>query len=152
MFKRSLLFFLFVFSLNAYAQNSKTQLQEVYVSYLKEQGYQPKVDSDGDVVFKVQGITFYIAVDEKDLQSFRIVLPNFWKIESSEEKEKAYKAANSVNGKIKVAKVYMNAKEDRMLMDANIYVENPESFKPHFLRMVNVLITGVQGFGDAMKK
>jgi hypothetical protein len=127
-------------------------LQEIYVSYLKEQGYQPEVDSDGDVRFKAEGITFYINVDEKDLQSFRVVLPNFWKVESTEEKEKAYKAANSINSKMKVAKAYVNPERGRVLIDANIYIEKPEDFKPHFRRMLNVLMRGARDFTDMMKK
>jgi hypothetical protein len=151
MFKRSALFLLFLFCLNAHAQTPGAQLQEMYVSYLKEQGYQPSVDSDGDVRFKAEGSTLYIGVDEKDSQSFRIVLPNFWKIESPEEKAKAYEAANSVNRQLKVAKVYIVSKEDRVWADANIYVEKPEDFKRHFPRMVQVLMIGASKFREAMR-
>ena len=152
MFKRSLLFFLFVFGLSAYAQESEAQLQEMYVSYLKEQGYQPSVDSDGDVIFRAEGVTLYIDVDEKDLQSFRIVRANFWKIESPEEKAKAYEAANAVNRKLKVAKIYVNSKEDRVWADANIYIAKPEDFKPHFPRMVQVLMMGASDFRTVMRQ
>lgn len=150
MFKRSLLFFLLIFSLSTYAQ-TEAQLQEMYVSHLKELGYQPSVDSDGDIRFKEQGIMFYIDVDADDLQSFRIVLANFWKIESPEEKEKAYEAANFVNSKMKVVKTYLNPDQNSMWMDANIYIEKPEAFKSSFRRMVNVLILGIKSFHEKMK-
>jgi hypothetical protein len=72
------------------SQISKKQLQDMYISYLKEQGYQPDIDSDGDVTFKAEGGSFYIFVDEDDLELFRIVYPNFWEVESLAEMLKIY--------------------------------------------------------------
>ena len=40
----------------------------------------PSLDSSGDVAFKVEGRSYYIAIDEDDLAYFRIVYPSFWEI------------------------------------------------------------------------
>ena len=137
---------------NLNAQMTKTQLQTMYTSYLREQGYQPEVDSDGDIRLKVEGRTFWIDVDEKDLKSFRIVYSNFWEIESLSEKAKVYEVANYINRTTKVAKVYINLRENNVSMDANIFIEKPEDFKLHFRRMVDLLLSEIREFREKMNE
>jgi hypothetical protein len=55
-------------------------------------------------------IVIYIIVDENDLESFRIVYPNFWELESLAEKEKIYEVTNYINRTTKVIKVYLNSR------------------------------------------
>ncbi|MDR1955620.1 MAG: hypothetical protein LBQ30_02055 [Treponema sp.] len=134
-------------SLNA--QMSKSQLQQMYVTYLREQGYQTNVDSDGDVTFKAEGYNFYIVVDEDDLESFRIVFPNFWEIESTAERVRAYEAAMYATRTTKVASVYITSR-DNTSIDANIFVGKPEDFKLHFRRMIDVILIARRDFIDKM--
>jgi hypothetical protein len=137
---------------NINAQMSKQELQDMYTSYLKEQGYQSSVDSDGDIEFRSEGRTFYIIVDARDLQSFRILYPNFWEIESEEEKARAVKVANYINRTTKVAKIYLNSKEDDISMDANIFIGKPEDFKLFFRRMVDLLLEERREFRELMSE
>ena len=144
--------FILICIANLNAQMSKQQLQDMYISYLKEQGYQASVDSDGDVQFKAEGGTFFIIVDTKDLQSFRILFPNFWEIESQEEKAQVIKVANYINRTTKVAKVYLNSREDDVSMDANIFIDKPEDFKLFFRRMVDLLLEERREFREKMNE
>jgi len=137
-------------SLNA--QMTLPQLQAMYTNFLIEEGYKPSIDSDGDVVFKVEGKTFWIDIDEKDLESFRIVFSNFWEIESLAEKLKVYEVMNYINRTTKVAKVFMSPKEDDVSMDANIFVNKPEDFKYHFSRMLDLLFYEIIEFRDKMNE
>jgi hypothetical protein len=131
------------------AQVSKSQLQQMYITYLREQGYQPNVDSDGDVTFKAEERNFYIVVDEDDLESFRIVFPNFWEIESTEERLKAYEAAMYATRTTKVARVFITSR-DNTSIDANIFLGKPEDFKLHFRRMIDVILIARRDFVDKM--
>jgi len=144
--------FILICIANLNAQMSKQDLQNMYTSYLKEQGFQSSIDSDGDVQFKAEGRTFYIIVDTRDLQSFRILYPNFWEIESSDEKAKAVKVANYINRTTKVAKVYLNSKEDDVSMDVNIFIEKPEDFKLFFRRMIDLLLEERREFREKMSE
>ena len=137
-------------SLNA--QMTLPQLQAMYTNFLIEEGYKPSIDSDGDVVFRVEGKTFWIDIDEKDLESFRIVFSNFWEIESLAEKLKVYEVMNYINRTTKVAKVFMSPKEDDVSMDANIFVNKPEDFKYHFSRMLDLLFYEIIEFRDKMNE
>jgi len=134
------------------AQMSLTQLQNMYSNFLIAEGYKPSVDSDGDVVFKVDGRTFWIDVDEKDPESFRLVYSNFWEIESLAEKLKVYEVMNYINRTTKVAKVFLSPKEDDVSMDANIFVSKPEDFKIHFPRMLDLLLYEIIEFKEKMNE
>ena len=131
------------------AQMTKSQLQEMYVSYLKEQGYQPSIDSDGDVVFKAEGRNFYIDVQEKDLGYFRIVYPNFWEIESTAERLKAFEAASYATRTTKTARVYLTSDDDTSI-DACIFIGKIEDFKLHFRRMLDVILIARRDFIEKM--
>jgi len=144
--------FIIVCIANLSAQMSKQELQNMYTSFLKEQGYQSNIDSDGDVQFKAEGRTFYIIVDSRDLQSFRILYPNFWEIESEDEKAKVVKVVNYINRTTKVAKVYLNSREDDVSMDVNIFVEKPENFKVFFRRMIDLLLEERREFREKMNE
>lgn len=131
---------------------SKSDLQEMYLDYLKDQGYQPEIDSDGDILFKAEGSSYYIIVDEDDLESFRILYPGFWEIESLSEKAKVYEVVNYINRTKKIVKAYLHSTEDNVSMDANILIETPEDFKLHFRRMLNLLISQKREFREKMNE
>ena len=84
----------------------KQRYAEMFRQYLMTEGYRPTVDEDGDVVFKSEGATFLIILDEKDSEFFRLAAPNFWSIEDEEEREQVKAACLEVTKAIKVAKVF----------------------------------------------
>lgn len=55
---------------------SKKRLQDLYVTYLKKEGYGPAVDRDGEVGFEWEDHPLFVAVSEDDPLFFRLVLPN----------------------------------------------------------------------------
>ena len=125
------------------AQMTKKQLQDMYVAQLRTEGYRDiSVDSDGDVVFKVQrdGAThnFYIDVMENDLQSFRIVLSDY--IPMGSNRQRALDAA--VSEIITTKGVSFNlASGDRIAINSFNFLAKPEDCKAVIKRMVdNILI------------
>jgi hypothetical protein len=55
---------------------TKDERINMYTAYLKGEGYTPESIKEG-VVFKAEGKTYVIMVDEGDEQFFRLVFPNF---------------------------------------------------------------------------
>jgi hypothetical protein len=143
------LILVFVGEINA--QMTKSQLQQMYVSYLREQGYQPSIDSDGDIAFKAEGQNFYILVDENDLEYFSILYPQFWEIESEAERRKVAEAASYATRTTKLVSVYMTSDNDTSIR-ACIFVSKPEDFKNHFARMINIIMIARGKFIDEMRK
>lgn len=127
-------------------------LANLYKSFLEEEGYRPHIDEDGDVVFKEEGRTYYIDVDDSDEEFFRIVFPNFWEIESTEELARVIYAANYATMKTKVAKVYVRSDGQDTIASAELFFADREQFKPVFHRAMAAIRAAVQTFVDKVRE
>jgi hypothetical protein len=123
---------------------------ELYEQFLKEEGFAPDVDADGDVMFKFEGGTYYILSNENDPRYFAMIFPNFWTIESADELQKAYAAANDVSRDTKVVKVHVNGKQSNVNASVEVYVDEPGGFKPFLKRALTVLQYAVSQFRTKM--
>ena len=132
------------------AQMSKAQLQQMYVNHLRSEGYNPSIDSDGDVNFTAQGQNFYIDVIDNDLQSFHLVLTNFLDIGGESNRLKALNAASAITRTTRVVRVYITS-SGRIAIDTYIYIANPEDFRVHLNRLISVMITARTEFVAAMR-
>jgi hypothetical protein len=129
---------------------TKQERAEMYREYLTEEGYAPKIDDDGDVVFKFEGRGYFLAVDEEDEAFFRLVFPNFWSIESDYEREKVASAALRATAMTKVAKVF--PVRDDTWASIEMFCSPPEVFKTVFRRSLTALQAGVENFREAMQE
>jgi hypothetical protein len=145
------LFIMCFITFNANAQMSKENLQQMYLTYLRGEGYSPEIDSDGDILFKVEGRTLFIIVYNEDLEYFKILYPYFWEIESEPEREKVAEAASYATRTTKVVRVYMESDDDTSI-DACILVEKPENFKIHFKRMIDAIFLARRKFIEKMNE
>ncbi len=145
---------LVAFQTVAYAQKpekmTKEQLQKMYLDYLKEEGYVPRLDEDGDVQFKSEGSTYFIQINVDDSEFFRIGFPNFWKIENVEERQKVLVAADHANRATKVAKVYVM--KDNVWGSIELFLATPQDFKSVFRRSMSALKTVVDTFVKKMRE
>lgn len=121
--------------------------------YLTDQGFRPSIDQDGDLQFKYEGGRYFIEAKEKDEMFIRIVFPNFWEIETPEEKIKCYEAANSVSRGVKVVKVFVVDFKDgsNVWASVELFLPDLEAFKVVFLRSIRLLSSIPVDFSDFMK-
>jgi hypothetical protein len=131
---------------------TKDQMQRMYVSYLKQEGYVPSVDEDGDVQFKIEGGTYYIIINEDDQQYFRILFPNMWSIDDNDEFMKVVLVAMNVTGSSKLARVYVTANGKNTNIEASTLLKEPKEFKVHFARMLRAIAYAKNEFVMGMRK
>jgi len=129
---------------------SKADNLQMYTDFLRAEGYVPQIDQDGDIVFKVEGGMYLILLDEKDDQFFRLIYPNFWSIESPNERIKVEKAALVATGNTKVAKVFPVG--NNVWGAIEMFAASPEAIKPVFARALSALRTAVNSFKEEMHK
>lgn len=129
---------------------TKDELQELYLSFLKREGYIPKLDEDGDISFKSESKNYYIFIDEKDPQFFRLVFPGFWEIENEKERARVLMAASHATWQTKCAKVFMV--KDNVWASIEIFVAEPKDFEPVFSRSMAALRTSVSNFVAKMRE
>ena len=121
------------------------------LSFFRGEGYNPSIDSDGDVNFTAQGHRFYIAVMENDPQSFQLVLANFLDIGGASNRLKALDAASAVTRTARVARVYITS-SGWIAIDTYIFLARPEDFRVHLNRMVNIMAGAREEFLAAMRQ
>ncbi len=129
---------------------TEATLQQMYIKHLDDAGITGGfVDSDGDVQFKYNDRNYFVEVNENDLEFFRVVLFNIWPIESATESAQAALAVNEVNKELKVVKAYIT-NSDNVWMACELFVGEPDAFRPVFDRCLKVIDDGVDTFVDKM--
>ena len=129
----------------------KAERARMYEEFLRAEGYQPEVDEDGDVRFKKEGGLYFIDVDERDEQFFRLCFPNFWSVESDEERGRALAACDYSNSLSKVAKVYL-VHNTHAWAAIELFFAEPEEFRGVFERCIGALQNGVRNFVKRMQE
>ncbi|MBQ6862203.1 MAG: hypothetical protein IJN98_06290 [Alistipes sp.] len=127
-------------------------LKERCMEILREEGYLPTIDDDGDIKLKVQGLTYYVICDSDDDVYLRVWLPSFWSIENNEEFAKAHFVANKVNREYKVAKVTINKNNDNTHAQCEMFIspDDPQ-LKRILLRLFNLLSSVRSDFAEGMR-
>ena len=128
---------------------NEEQIQALYMEILAEEGYRPKLDEDGDVLFKAEGRTLYIRMYPDDTEYLQLVLPNFWKIESEREREMALIAANHATRVTKVAKVFVT--KTNTCASIEMFLPDPALFVKILNRSVAALRNGAEHFAETMQ-
>ncbi len=128
---------------------SKQKRAQMYFDYLRNEGYTPVIDDDGDVKFKREGMTYYILVPDTDEEFFRIVFPNFWSIDSERDRAKVEQAALHATAETKVAKVF--PVKDDTWATIELFCSPPEAFRAVFPRSMRALSAAVDTFVEKMR-
>lgn len=107
------------------------------------------MDEDGDVQFKSEGLSFFMAIDEGDPEYMRIVLPNIWSLDSNQERGRALMAADGTNRTVKVMKVF--TARNNVWASIESFVASPKDFAGVFKRSLSAMQTGVMHFAAKMR-
>lgn len=121
-------------------------LSEIYSELLREEGYRPRIDEDGDVIFKREGVTYYISIQEDDREYFRLVYPNFYRIKDDDNRLQILEICNQLSVENKVVKVT----ERRGWVSAAVEVlcATPESISELLPRMIRLLVLNGHEFEE----
>ncbi|HTN53237.1 MAG TPA: hypothetical protein VML50_12590 [Anaeromyxobacter sp.] len=137
----------------ARAQNTpapREDLQKVYTDFLKQEGYAPSINADGNVAFKYEGGSYVIIIDPKDKNFFQLLFPGFWKFEGEEDRRRALNAANQAMMSTKVAKVWVT--KTNVIATFELIVKDPSDISFFFRRALGGVRLAVKTFADEMNK
>ena len=122
---------------------------ELYLEYLREQGFRPRLDEDGDVVFKAEGFTLLLFAEETDGIYFNLKLPAFWPIQSEEERHRVLRTAAGLSRDLKVVKLY--PADDDVWAAVEMLVDPIDSFPRVFDRALHIVLQAVREFAKQMQ-
>jgi hypothetical protein len=128
----------------------ETELRDFWLNLLREEGFRPEVDDDGDIRFKYEGGIYYITVSD-DERYFQVIFPAFWSIESAKERSRALRAAVRATRETKVAKVFLNSREDDVWATAELFADPPSAVQPVFARCLRAIDVAIEVFREEMK-
>jgi hypothetical protein len=128
---------------------SKAERISVIMEHVRSEGYVPTIDNDGDILFKAEGRSYFVILDENDEQFYRLVFPNFWSIDDDVERERVIRAASVATAKTKVAKVF--PVKDDTWASIELFLSSPEQFNSVFARSLSALQSAVRTFRETMQ-
>ena len=105
-------------------------------TFLKEEGYVPEIDSDGDIKFKKEGKVYYIEVSKVDTAPMYVRTYKFYTYSESFTKEKIVKALEKTNLKKGVKVLCFDSS---YYYQSEQYLNNAEIFKFTFYKLLSQL-------------
>lgn len=121
---------------------------ELVFSYLKQQGLVPKYDSDNDIVFKYQMLTFIFFNTDDDEQFFRLAMPSIYDV-TPENRVAVLEAMNVVNKTMKVAKTVIP--NDNVWAITEIMMDSTPELNDLIPRLFRILMATREEFYEQMK-
>lgn len=129
-----------MFAAQMYAQKTlsdrQKKLRSDIVLFLKEEGFLPKIDSDGDIDFKKEGKQFYVIIDERDEDPFYISIAQSYSYGSTYTQERVTNALSETNLK-KGVKVLIF--DTSFSYRAEMYLCGVDQFRCTFYKLMSQL-------------
>jgi hypothetical protein len=110
------------------------------MAHLREEGYAPSIDKDGDIAFKREGYSYFVVIGKSDPAFLYVLLPNIKSLGSDADRRRAAEAVSYANNKTKVAKAYFSGSQNQYVsIGAEIFLENPDHFAVLFRRLIGTI-------------
>ena len=119
-------------SLNAQQQKLQNDIQ----NYLREEGFAPSIDEDGDIKFKKEGISFYVIIDKGENSPFFLQLCVPYNLGANYDRQKVMRIANEVN---EYKSVKMKLYSESIMIKAEMFLQDATHFGAVFYRTMSIL-------------
>lgn len=111
-------------------------LRQNIFDFLKEEGFVPSIDSDGDILFKTEGSKYYVIVSEVSISPMYVVLYHGFNYSDVYTKNKIEKLVNEIN-------MYKSLKilpqDDAYSFRVEMYLVNAEHFRYTFYKHLEIM-------------
>lgn len=103
--------------------------RSMVISVLEDMGYQPRVDSDGDVLFCFQMKHLYVLATQQEETSFLVVmLPQFYEMSEGEE-IKVLTLCNKLTREVRLAKIYIDTNLTEVTASCEFFYNDEASLR-----------------------
>lgn len=109
-------------------------------NWLNAQGFRSERDSDGDLLFRYQGINLFCCKDDSDKQFLRIIMPNIYKIDGN--RTEVLETINTIARDIKVVKAFLV--NDYIWLAIEMFIDSTPAINDFIERCLDILIAGRQ--------
>lgn len=128
-----------IFTGKAYSPSSEDvdNYKASIMSYVKMEGYMPKIDDDGDIVFKHDGDAYWVLVSPYD-DGYYVTVMTMTSV-SGRNINKVRKAMDEAARSIKFVKLFTSSNEDVVTTSYNWYCVSIADFKRMFANALSVV-------------
>lgn len=116
--------------------SSQLTLRNDIQSFLKTEGFQPSIDSDGDIMFKRQGKTYYVVISADNIKPLFVALSRYFKYDEDVTVTKASFYAQEI-AKYKMCKMIVGNQEYRLT--TQMFLTNHTAFTSIFYKLLDIL-------------
>lgn len=123
--------------------NNDMNKKELILKALEKMGYNPELDSDGDIMLHYQMKTIYVMTSDEEEPYISMMLPQFQEIEDGQE-TLVLAVCNKMTRELKLAKVYVDQTFKSVTATCEFYYANEESLEQNLrnsLQMLGVVRT-----------
>lgn len=119
------------------------------LDFLGSEGFPARLDADGDIAFKCEGLAYVLCFDGDDPPYGKLVVPNVWAIEDGAELQRALLALDTVNRKMKVVKGH--TQRDQVWFTVELWLDQPMRWTDVLQRAIRALAHGIGLFAQQMR-
>lgn len=116
---------------------SQIKLRNEIQAFLKEEGFMPEIDSDGDIRFKKEGNTYYVRVNPNDESPMYVSLFSPYNYSEKYDKDIVILASEKLN-RYKGVKVVCY--ETSFSIQGDMFVVSSEAFKFTFYKIISQIV------------
>lgn len=124
--------------------------QDQYVRFLRERGFSPEIDQNGNVQFRDIDFRYFIDVGAAEGGSFSIVLPALLQVGDDSRRTMAREAIDYVNGRVRAAKLFFVGNQVWVVVE--VFLVRPDDFPLVFDRAQLVVASAAYQFWDRMRE
>ena len=125
-----------------------TPYEAAVLDFLTEEGFRARLDEEGDVYFKYQGMTYVVITRDNEPTVLQILLPYFWPLEDALTRTRAMEAAMDAHKTVRIGRIIVW--EDNVSATVNAYLSDEDSFRAVLLHSVDGLAYLAQYFREQL--
>jgi hypothetical protein len=123
-------------------QMDHKEIKDSILTYIKQEGYVPTVDDDGDIEFKKEGDLYWVIIDEKEESPFYLSIILTRRMGDDYDKRRAIIVAHEVNKK----GVRVKLKDKSVWAEADMFFQDPKHFNAVFKRTTQIMLWAMDEF------
>lgn len=144
--KKAMLFMLCLMATTlAFAQkdltNSQLKVRTEILNFLKEEGFTPEIDSDGDIKFKRQGGVYFVVISDANTSPMYVALEEYVSVPDRYSETVLRLASERLTERYKAIKCNYMASSKTLRLAGEMFLRSAEAFKEVFYKLVSVMDT-----------
>lgn len=130
---------------NAALTAAQKAMRTKMVTFLKEEGYVPSINDKGEIVFKVEGNTYTILLDERDTDPMFYSMFTGFAYDDIASRDKMDYIISQINF---YKGIKMNYYDDSFAIGSEVYLVNIDQFRYTFFKTLSIIKTAINEIAE----